>query len=321
LALGVCGIAAMPLAAHATEENQPIAVVDGEAISKTEFQQSLVQIARQRFYHGKIDHEKMATLGDEVVEALVMRRLLLASAEEREIEADSEAVEAQLQRFNKRYADNPEWQQSKDGILPDLRRRLEEDSRIARLERGVRMVAEPDTAALETYYQANPSKFTEPVQERVAMILIGVAPWAEKEIWQAAADQTADLKKRLDQGEGFAALAETHSTDPSGQNGGDLGYGHHGMLAAPAQELVDALDVGGVSAPVRLLQGYAIFKLLDRQPERLQPLAEVKERALGLYRRDQAEAQWLRFQQHLRDAAAVTINWSAEEPHATTAGE
>ena len=310
----------MPVA-HVAAEDQPVAVVDGVAISKIEFQQSLVQTARQRFYHGKIDHEKMAALGEEVVEALVMRQLLLTSADGRDIEADGEAVEARLKQLDERYADHADWGKAKNQILPSVRRRLEDESRINKLERDIRAVAEPDDATLKAYYDANPEKFTEPVQERIAMILIGVAPWAEKEVWQAAADQVADLKKRLDQGEDFAALAEEHSTDPSGQNGGDLGYGHHGMLAAPAQEVVDVLDVGGVSAPVRLLQGHALFKLLERRPARLQPFAEVRERVFELYRRDQADAQWLTFKDGLREAAAVTINWSADEPHVTNAGE
>ncbi|MDH3660416.1 MAG: SurA N-terminal domain-containing protein, partial [Alphaproteobacteria bacterium] len=233
LAWGVLGfVVAMTPAALAAAEDQPIAIVEGEAISQAEFQQSLVQTARQRFYHGKIDHEKMAALGDEVVEALVMRRLLLTSADERGIEADGEAIEAHLQQLDERYADNAEWARSKGEILPFARQRLEDDSRIARLERDLRAVAEPDDAALRAYYQANPEKFTEPVQERIAMILIGVAPWAEQEVWQAAAEQAADLEKRLGQGEDFATLAREHSTDPSGQSGGDLGYGHHGMLAA-----------------------------------------------------------------------------------------
>ncbi|MDH3658971.1 MAG: peptidylprolyl isomerase, partial [Alphaproteobacteria bacterium] len=97
--------------------------------------------------------------------------------------------------------------------------------------------------------------------------------------------------------------------------------GHHGMLAAAAQEVVDALEVGDVSAPVRLLQGHAVFRLLDRRPARLQPLAEVAERARELYRRDQADVQWLTFKRGLRETATVTINWSADEPHVTNAGE
>lgn len=64
--------------------------------------------------------------------------------------------------------------------------------------------------------------------------------------------KAVDLKKQLDGGADFAALAKANSTDTgSGANGGDLGWFGLGAMVKPFEEAVVAATVGKVAGPVK----------------------------------------------------------------------
>jgi len=69
-----------------------------------------------------------------------------------------------------------------------------------------------------------------------------------------------DIKKQLDGGADFAALAKKYSDDGSGQKGGDLGTFVRGAMVAPFEQAAFALPQGGVSDPVESQFGYHIIR-------------------------------------------------------------
>lgn len=65
-------------------------------------------------------------------------------------------------------------------------------------------------------------------------------------------EKANDLKKQLDGGADFAALAKANSTDTgSGANGGDLGWFGLGAMVKPFEDAVVAATVGKVAGPVK----------------------------------------------------------------------
>lgn len=185
------------------------------------------------------------------------------------------------------------------------------DSRIARL-RGVieTRIAAPDASQLKDYYQVNIRKFTTPPRLRVSLILIKVAPWERSAVWQAAKDQTESFRRLISRGMDFAVVAKERSDDDSAQRGGDLGYLHRGMLSPEAGAVIDKLKAGEVSAPVRLLRGYALFRLDERQVERINAFERVAQRARDMWRHDARERVWTDFVAGLRSAARIEIDKS-----------
>ena len=139
------------------------------------------------------------------------------------------------------------------------------------------------------YYRANPERFTEPKSERVSLILVGVDPSSPREAWDEAMQRARELHGELRNGASFADLARAHSSDPTAENGGDMGYLHTGMTGDSFQAAVDALQSGEFSEPFMILEGVAIVMLTDRIEPHLQAFEEVKERARGLQQRE-AEA-------------------------------
>ncbi|MDX2236472.1 MAG: peptidylprolyl isomerase [Hyphomonadaceae bacterium] len=124
-------------------------------------------------------------------------------------------------------------------------------------------------------------------------------------------------KRRLDQGERFAALAFELSTDRiSGSEGGDLGYALLDNLPDGLRETAESTPVGAIGGPVRSEVGWHLVLLEDRR-ERGQPsFADLRDQMVD----------WLRFQEtnrlraRLEGRARVELR-SAPEPGMAPAGD
>lgn len=76
----------------------------------------------------------------------------------------------------------------------------------------------------------------------------------------------AELISELEDGADFAQLAAEHSTGPSGEAGGDLGWFTRDQMVAPFADAAFALEPGEVSAePVETRFGWHVIKAEDRR--------------------------------------------------------
>jgi peptidyl-prolyl cis-trans isomerase C len=89
-------------------------------------------------------------------------------------------------------------------------------------------------------------------------------------------EEAQALVEALEGGADFADLARKMSTGPSGPNGGELGWFGPGMMVAPFEEAVVALEVGKISAPIQTQFGWHVIKLNDSRLLAAPSLAEVR---------------------------------------------
>lgn len=89
-------------------------------------------------------------------------------------------------------------------------------------------------------------------------------------------EEAQALVEALEGGADFADLARKKSTGPSGPNGGELGWFGPGMMVAPFEEAVVALEVGKISAPIQTQFGWHVIKLNDSRLLAAPSLAEVR---------------------------------------------
>lgn len=73
-----------------------------------------------------------------------------------------------------------------------------------------------------------------------------------------------DLKRAIEGGEDFAAVAKTHSTCPSGKSGGDLGTFGPGEMVKEFDEVVFKKEVGKVHGPVKTQFGFHLVQIVSR---------------------------------------------------------
>ena len=91
-------------------------------------------------------------------------------------------------------------------------------------------------------------------------------------------EQEAELLiQRIQTGSDFAVLAQEHSMDTSGEEGGDLGWFNPLQMVAPFAQAVQELEVGGLTRePVQSQFGWHVIRLDETRPVEVPALAEVR---------------------------------------------
>jgi hypothetical protein len=222
---------------------------------------------------------------------LVQRIVLLEEADRRKILPDEQQIEEVIAGYEKRYATSPQWRESREALLPDLKRDLSEQSQIAQLDKQVRDVGEPSAADVRAFYDQNPSLFTEPEKLRMSVIMLAVTPSAPNTAWDSARTEARAIYTRLLAGASFEETARLHSNAFS-ESGGDMGYLHRGMLPEVLQEKIDKFEVGKINEPMDTLEGVAIFRVQDRVTGKMRDFVDVSPRARELLIRERQDKAW-----------------------------
>ena len=106
---------------------------------------------------------------------------------------------------------------------------------------------------------------------RASHILVRVDANASPKDTLAAYNRIIALKKRIEKGEDFAAVAKmkSGSDDPSAvNNGGDLGFFTAFQMVYAFEEKAYTTAMGSISEPFRTRFGYHILKVTDKRPAR-----------------------------------------------------
>lgn len=273
------------------------AVIGGEAVAQTDYEQFLQQALRGRFYHGRASALDAQKFEEEVTRRFIDRVLLRQEAVRRGINVDPSLI---AERTAKRAASV-----GSDGKAV-LESAVRSELLIERLEGEIRRVSPPSEAAARAYYHQHPEKFTVPERVRVAVILLKVPPYAPAARWQARLEEAKALRQQVLDGKDFGTLARVHSEHETAQRGGDLGLVHAGMLIQELQGIVDSLQVGDLAEPAAILQGVVLVRLDERQPAELMPFERASDRAQRLLQEERGEEAWQAFLRDLREKTPVT---------------
>lgn len=91
-------------------------------------------------------------------------------------------------------------------------------------------------------------------------------------------EEANELKKKLNKGAKFEALAKEFSKDEGSKvKGGELGYARKGQFVPEFESKAFAMKVGEISEPVKSQFGWHIIKLIDSRDVQIPPKAEVKD--------------------------------------------
>jgi peptidyl-prolyl cis-trans isomerase C len=205
------------------------------------------------------------------LEELINHELLLQEAKNRGFDRDRAFLE-RVERFKER------------SILERLR--------IEEVDALVKVTMEE----MKTYYAANAATFTVFGEFRASHILVKTQ------------EEAFDLKKRLAQGEDFAALARKVSLDLyTRYKGGDLGFIKKGQTMPQFEKVLLALKVGDISLPVATPFGYHIIKLVERTPGAPLSFEEAKEQVQEELLNEKRRQRYDEFVASLRAKAKLRV--------------
>ena len=171
------------------------------------------------------------------------------------------------------------------------------------LVQDVMMTATVDDDEIVNYYGKNREGFKR-VQVKAIYIPFADAPSGEdKSLTEAQAKAKADkLVAQLKKGADFVKLVHENSEDATSKaKDGDFGtFSTTDPLPDPIRKAVFALDMGGVTDPVRQPHGFYIFKATILT---VRPLSEVKDQIFEVLKQQHAK-EWFD-----RANAGVTVNF------------
>jgi peptidyl-prolyl cis-trans isomerase C len=206
------------------------------------------------------------------LEELIDREVLLQEAQKRGIEQDRILLD-RVERFKER------------SVLDKLVRE-EVDSRVS---------VSPEE--IKARYDANPSAFTAPDEFRASHILV------------RSETEAVDLKKQLDEGKDFAALARTMSVDTNTKNkGGDLGIVKRGQMLPEFENALMRLKPREVSGPVGSQFGYHVIKLISRTAGQPLSFDQAKEQVREQLLVDKKQKRFKELVGALRSDAKIRVS-------------
>lgn len=122
---------------------------------------------------------------------------------------------------------------------------------------------------------------------------------------KAAEEKASLILERLKSGEDFSKLAQELSEDPSGKQGGDLGYVKKNLLAKEFIEAFSKMKIGDTSHPFWTEKGLHIVKLEDRAAP--QSIDEIKENLRKQLTEQRFMEKYKSLIQDLREKAHIEI--------------
>ena len=264
--------------------DNPVAIVDGEAISRAEFNRNLAMIKytmMQRHGPNYFDNETdelMDPLREQLLEDMIEEHLVLREAAKADIGPTKEYIDDIFNRYleanfgteeSPSEAGKPIRQYLTDNDIDDdfLYRMIKNNQTIREYIADIQTKIEEDTAAKDELLDTSVAQVT------ASHILL---PLDQK-------DKVDELYQILKDDPGqFAELAKEHSIDGSAQNGGELGSFVRTEMVPQFNDAAFDAEIGVVTEPVESQFGWHLILVSDKKTLDEMKADEVEEAKMAL---------------------------------------
>ena len=305
-----CAVGAV--AKEASSEEEKVAVVNGVVITRADYDRAVRTLEQKAKRPGR--HNKAldpAEIKSQALDNLINLELLYQEAVKAGVKVDDKEISHHFDILKDRFP-SPEsfntWMEKNN---------LTEETICYHMNRGmvvknftqeklVNSITVPEKD-IKAYYEANEKAYRQPEEIRASHILIKVDPKAGDAAKAEALKRAEAIKKRIDGGEDFAALAKELSEGPSRNKGGDLGYFKRGQMVKPFEEAAFAMKPGEVSGVVPTRFGYHIIKVVDKKPAGQLTYEEVKDKIELMLKQKQLSTKVNDFLKEKKKEADITI--------------
>jgi parvulin-like peptidyl-prolyl isomerase len=290
-------VAACP-ATQTLEERRVIATVDGTPIYSDALEREL---RRGRFDDDEGGMPSMASLQVQrqaLLDNLIDRRLLYHAAERHHVVVGIDEVEGIYKRTRSGWndAEIDALLQRKDVTPAELKRDLRDLLAIKKYlhDHVFSRIAVTDKE-ISTYIDEHPEVQIQPEEVHALHIVVKTEEKAES------------VLKEIKRGLAFDEAAEKYSLSSEAKHGGDLGFFSRGSMPSVFDSVCFSLKPGQVSDVVTSDYGFHLFKVVERRPEAVKPVTQVRDTVEQMLRHDKERQAHRDKVAELRKSAKITI--------------
>lgn len=221
--------------------------------------------------------QEMPDLMCKVLANLIRNKALLAKAKQEGVVVTSEEVAQELSRRMKYLVTQAGseaelaqyWGKSITEIKKELRAQLKEQLMLERMRAQIIREISATPQEVKSFFETLTTQERPYYPAEVVVRQIVRYPQVSQQATDALVAQLKALKRRLQNGERFEALAQTYSQDPgSAPQGGELGFWRLGELAPAYEAAALTLQPGEVSEPVTTQFGVHLIQLIAKDKDR-----------------------------------------------------
>ena len=311
---------------HAEILEQVLVKVNGDIVTKSDFERLQVEFLRQRPELQNVTSDSpelqkaVAESTPQLILSAVDELLLVQRGRELGYVMTDDQFKSVLENIKKdnNIQDDAKFQEAlkQEGMtLADLRRQLEKnmlETRVQQNEVLAKISVTEDEA--HAYYDAHRNEFTTPSDIMLREILIAV-PATDRGVNVAQDDaakaKAEDVRHRLLSGEPFARLAGEVSDSSSKANGGLIGPIKSDDIAPALQAMLDKMKAGDVSEVIRTQAGYQLLALESKTEVKVKTFDEARQDISDRIAEEKRRGETQKYIEKLR--ATATITWHNDE--------
>lgn len=208
----------------------------------------------------------------QVLESLVINKMMLAKADIDSVVVDDKLVDSELDtrmqymvsQFGSEKNIVEAYGKSLEMLKSELRQQVKDQKVVQKMQQKITTDVKVTPRDVRKFFDAIPRDSLPymPADVEVGQIVRFAKPTKEQK--EALRQKLLDFKKRVEAGEDFAKLAKENSEDVgSAEKGGDLGFAKRGMMVAPFEGAALKLKPNELSDVVESDFGLHLIQLLE----------------------------------------------------------
>lgn len=260
------------LSSYAQEKNivvdKIIAKVDNNIILKSELEQAYLQY---------VSSNQMKLTGNvrcQILESLVINKLMVAKAEIDSVVVTEEEVESNLDRrmnvFISRIGSVEKIEEyygkTIEQFKAELKDEVQEQLVVQRMQSTITDEITVTPAEVKKFFNSIPADSLPYFSTEVALAQIVKIPSVNDVQKQKVVQQLNDIRAEVEGGANFEAMARKYSEEPAAAStGGNLGFQSRGDLVPAYEAAALKLKPGEISSPIETEFGFHLIQMIERR--------------------------------------------------------